>query len=92
MDKKIYHAYLKDLNDIGYNFSSFCNTKRNTFSNSIYLKIKSEFKLYIPSSLFIIKKSAILALKNYAFNIIITTIFLFLTLTSIIILCSYEID
>ena len=65
MDKKIYHAYLKDLNDIGYNFSSFCNTKRNTFSNSIYLKIKSEFKLYIPSSLFIIKNSHIKLMNHF---------------------------
>ena len=67
IDKKIYHAYLKDLNDIGYNFSFFCNTKRNTFNNSIYSRIKTEFKIYIPSSLFIIKNSNI-KLMNHLYS------------------------
>ena len=48
IDKKIYRAYLKDLDDIGYDFSIFCNNKRNILDKLNYKKINSEFKLYIP--------------------------------------------
>ena len=64
IDKKIYRAYLKDLNDIGYNFSLFCDTKINMFNNFIYFKNKSTIKLYIHSSMFIINNSNIM-LKNH---------------------------
>ena len=55
IDNEIFKSYLKDLSNIGYDFSFFCNSKRNTLNDSNYLRIKSEFKLFIPSSLFIIK-------------------------------------
>ena len=67
IDKKIYHAYLKDLNDIGNDFSTFCKSTRIQFNNSKFLKIKSEFKLYIPSSLFIIKNPNI-KLMNHLYS------------------------
>ena len=67
LDQKIYHAYLKDLKNIGYNFSFFCNIKKYSLNNYSHLKIKSEFKLYIPSSLFIIKSSN-LKLMNHLYS------------------------
>ena len=67
IDKKIYHAYLKDLNDIGYDFSTFCKSTWIQFNNSKFLKIKSEFKLYIPSSLFTIKNSNV-KLMNHLYS------------------------
>ena len=67
IDEKIYHAYLKDLNNIGYNFSFFCNNKKKSLNNSNHFKIKSEFKLYIPSSLFILKNSNI-KLMNHLYS------------------------
>ena len=68
IDKKIYSAYLKDLNHIGYNFSFFCNTKKNIFNNSTYLKISLKFKLYIHSSLFIIINSNIKLINHLYLN------------------------
>ena len=67
IDKKIYRAYLKDLDDIGYDFSIFCNNKRNILDKFNYTKINSEFKLYIPSSLFIFKNSNI-NLMNHLYS------------------------
>ena len=67
LDQKIYHAYLKDLKNIGYNFSFFSNIKKYSLNNYRHLKIKSEFKLYIPSSLFIIKNSN-LKLMNHLYT------------------------
>ena len=67
-DKDIYQAYLKDLKDCGYDFSIFCETKGNMLNNSNYLKIKSEFKFYIPSSMFIVKGSNITLMNHYYSN------------------------
>ena len=55
IDKKIYNAYIKDLIDVGYDFSFFYKKYINIQDNSNYKKIKPKFKLYIPSSWFEIK-------------------------------------
>ena len=62
LDIKIYNSFINDLIDIGYNFSFFSFNEAKAKNNVLnYLKISSDFDLYIPSSLFII--------NNYNFKL-----------------------
>ena len=67
VDKKIYNAFIRDLINIGYDFSFFSYTKINRLNHFEYLKIKTQFELYIPSSLFIMKNIN-LKLMNHFFS------------------------
>jgi len=66
-DLDLYRVYLNDLISIGYNFTSFSLLK-NEKINYPYLKTVPEFKLYIPSSLFIIKNNFQKLMNHYNSN------------------------
>ena len=68
VDKKIYNAFIRDLINIGYDFSFFSYTKINRLNHFEYLKIKTQFELYIPSSLFIMKNINIKLMNHFFSN------------------------
>ena len=68
-DIRLYKAFIKDLNNIGYNFSFFSINKTKAKSNALnYVKINSDFYLYIPSSLFIIKNEKLKLMNHFSQN------------------------
>jgi len=68
-DIQLYKAFIKDLNNIGYNFSFFSINKTKAKSNALnYVKINSDFYLYIPSSLFIIKNEKLKLMNHFSQN------------------------
>ena len=66
-DLDIYKIYLNDLISIGYNFTSLFLLK-NQKNNYSFLKTFSEFKLYIPSNLFIIKNISQKLMNHFILN------------------------
>ena len=64
-DRYIYKAFLKDLKNIGYDFTHFRNEGiSNNHSN--YLKTNSSFQIYIPTNLFIMKNNNLKLINHFS--------------------------
>ena len=69
LDIEIYKSFITDLIYIGYNFSFFSLSERKMKNNNTiknYFKINSNFDLYIPSSLFIIKNDNFKLMNHFS--------------------------
>ena len=69
IDIKIFKAFIRDLINVGYNFSFFSVNQRKLKKNALnYMKINSDFYLYIPSSFFIIKNDNLKLMNHFSSN------------------------
>lgn len=69
IDFNIYIAFLKDLINIGFNFSYFSFKKQKLkYKISKYLKIKTRFNLYIPSNKSIVKDGNLQIINHLSSN------------------------